>query len=225
VRSGGEADNYQACVRVAKSGHGPSPVFPVAVGAPLDARDAFTIRNESRAFSAIHDFLLQYNEIAARQAASILNKKTITFLSRNYNAHRHFCFFLLASIKNSYARKNRISAIRESYYPASVAAGLRFFHICAVAAKLDASQFGSAAILDANQFESVVAFADRQNRIRKAGFCRLRNTEKLCRDQNGVQNEIKSRNTHCIYLTGSKRSHLREKIPVAAISATGGSYP
>jgi hypothetical protein len=37
------------------------------------------------------------------------------------------------------------------------------FKYASLPSKLDASQFGSPAILDANQFESVLASADRQN--------------------------------------------------------------
>jgi hypothetical protein len=61
------------------------------------------------------------------------------------------------------------------FYRAFDAARLRFFKICVPAAKLDADQFGSRSILDANQFESVLDSADGQNRIRQSGFRRAGN--------------------------------------------------
>jgi hypothetical protein len=44
------------------------------------------------------------------------------------------------------------------------------FEVAALASKLDASQFGSPAILEANQFDSGLELADKENRIIEHGF-------------------------------------------------------
>ena len=61
MRGGCEAYDHKARVGIAEGRDGAPPIFPIAIGAPLCARNAFAIWNEARTFPAVHNFLLQHD--------------------------------------------------------------------------------------------------------------------------------------------------------------------
>jgi len=59
VRAGSKRENQDARVRIAKSGDGLGPIFPVAIGLALFAPDALAILDKARTANAANDFTVQ----------------------------------------------------------------------------------------------------------------------------------------------------------------------
>ena len=56
---GGESEQEDAGVRIAEAGNRLAPVLLVAIGAPFDLRNLAAVLSQSRAKTAIHDFVLK----------------------------------------------------------------------------------------------------------------------------------------------------------------------
>src|SRR5580765_7636742 len=92
MRAGRESDDDQACVRVAKGRHGPSPISPIAIRASLGARDFLAVMHQSGTLTALRDFAFECGKWVVCQLCVRIRAKTAALVSFPHKTtEKHVC--------------------------------------------------------------------------------------------------------------------------------------